>query len=232
MTAQAILDKIISVDSNNELVRPLTQVKIQIFKDFVKLYNALIIRGYQTPEVVTETGVDIDKTKEIEKRVTAMINFLNASNFVGSNTAKALQNRITLSLRSNFLDLRNTTSSFAPITMDGPSNLKNNSSNEALSKTKHPYSMVKQVRDIHNQYAGKSVVGIMAAGLKLYATLSYVIEKALYDTASPADLKSMLFNQKIYTDFAADGTPLVRVSNGFQGVAYGLTEDSQRIFAE
>jgi hypothetical protein len=41
------------------------------------------------------------------------------------------------------------------------------------------WNPIRRPQAVHNQYAGKNVVGINAAGLKIYATISYVTEKFL-----------------------------------------------------
>jgi len=95
-----------------------------------------------------------------------------------------LQNRITLSTRQNLGDISNAVASYSPISIQDASLLKTNSPKEVLSRLTHPNNPLKQVEDIYNQYAGKNVVGIVAAGLKLYATVSYVVEKNLYQDKS------------------------------------------------
>ena len=193
-----------------------TQIKLSNFKQLVKLYNSLIRNGYTIQE-----NDDIFETK-----IENYINFFNTLE-IKTDRNKALQNRITLSTRQNLGDISNAVASYSPISIHDASLLKADSPKEVLSRLTHPNNPLKQVEDIYNQYAGKNVVGIMAAGLKLYATVSYTIEKNLYQTKSADNLKHMLFSQNIYKKIDDDGNIVgLTVANGFAGIDYTLTQDS------
>jgi hypothetical protein len=146
------------------------QISLKKFKAFVKLYNSLVQKGY--------------KNAELTEFIKETLNHKNVTTFVAADEGKALQNRMITQIRNNLSDIRNVVPTYSPISVgdrsSGPKGLKMNSEKYIGSQLGHPDVPLKRIADVSNQSSGKSVVGIMAAGLKLYATISYVVEDMLY----------------------------------------------------
>lgn len=221
ITGYKLLNQVMAYNKNINKYKPLTNIRLSVFQQFVELYNLLAEHGCLIPE---------DETKAIEIR--KKLDIMEAHNYQSIDNAKALQNRITLGCRTNFNDFRNIAASYAPISIDGPSTLKNNAPAQESAMSIHPNTLTKQAKDVFNQYAGKSVVGIMAAGLKLYATISYVVEDITYKRKSAGELKQMLFNQKLFVGLDENNEPKISVTNGFAGIQYNLTPESKLLLRD
>lgn len=211
-----LLESIIHINTNGK-TKIHTQIDLNKFQAFVALYNNLIKNGQ----------LELSDEKA-NKKLIAMLDTTNATDFKAIDEGQALQNRITLSCRNNFSDIRNVVASYSPMSMSNAKDLKEASPKYQASSLVHPEMPIKQVDDISNQSAGKSVVGIEAAGLKLYATISYVVEATLHENKSPEEMKKMLFSQNIQTSVDADGNPVMKISNGFAGIEYRMNPELYR----
>lgn len=228
LSVKQIFELNLNIKRETNKPQRLHNVGITNFKQFVKLYNLIVKNGI----VLSPENSNIE----------LMVKYLEAKDYEDSNLGKALENRIVKSTRDNLSDIRNITPSYSPISMEGPSDLKNNekNTNAVTANLTHPYNPVAQPKAVFNQYAGKNVVGINAAGLKIYQTISYVVEKDLSSakTQSVEDLKKMLFENTIVVDFRKqdgidengnsykEGDPIIEVRNGFAGINYAF--DAQK----
>lgn len=214
LTGIQILRNYLSISKGK--IKKLNNVSLKNFKLFVELYNDII-----------QNGLSVNHTDVLEDRdLTALIEFLEPNLKNNNNIEKQLENKIVKGTRDNLTDIRNTVASYSPVTMDGPKQLKARSQNEAIAKTIHPNNPIAIPKAVFNQYAGKSVVGINAAGLKLYATLSYVVVQDLTSKkfGSLEEFKKALFHTRIVKKIDGD-TIKYTVSNAFAGIEYSLNKE-------
>jgi hypothetical protein len=140
-----------------------------------------------------------------------LLELMEVNEWTSVDDGKALQNRMVYAMRNNLSDIRNAVALFSPVSVSSPKKLKHQSEKSRILV--HSSNPNKLNTDINNQDAGKSVVGIMAAGLKLYATISYVTEKNLYQDKSAEELKRMLFNHELI--IVKENEVTFKVTNGF-----------------
>ena len=223
ITGIELIKQVLTVKTNSVSVH--SQVAFQKFKAFVQLYNQLLTQGY--------------KNEDQNEFIKQYLNHDSVINYKAPDEGLALQNRMISQVRNNLSDIRNVIPTYSPISVGeapkmvngkivegfGPKALKFTSDKYIQSQSGHPDVPLKRIQDINNQSSGKSVVGIMAAGLKLYATISYVVEDMLYKNQSVSELESMMFSHNITTKDKDDNIVVINVSNGFAGINYEINKD-------
>lgn len=219
-SVQAILKRVFQLRSkiieNNKVysIRKLNNVNINVFRQFVELYNDMI-----------KNGVVLDREDEFSNLV---LEVLTSADFKPQDIQQQLENKIVYQTRQNLSHINNVVPLYSPISLDGPKALKEDPSNinGSVQKLTHMWNPIRRPQAIHNQYAGKNVVGINAAGLKIYATISYVTEKFLQDKNPEQvnELKKLLFRTKT--------TNQNTVRYAFAGIMYDMSPDILAKFTE